>query len=195
MKSSLRLSLAFGGRKRSHLGLSNCSHLSKALARRSYLLRTVLAPGRRQFGIKVFKACCSLTQIGATSHTTNQLAPQAQFRPRAFEKCTALRHLNLELTEYDPITRKDACLSVVSCLAHHANSCFHLNVPDFCVERKGLWQDPICSAGWDSNGFSSTLELPFVFSFHKALTDNHVEAVVSRSVFQMGSTNTLWVSL
>ena len=64
--------------------------------------RAVLAPGCRQFGIKVFEACCSLTQIGATNHTTNQLAPQAQFRPRAFEKCTALRHLNLETTEYYP---------------------------------------------------------------------------------------------
>ena len=77
--------------------------------RRCYLLRAVLAPGCRQFGIKVFEACCSLTQIGATNHTTNQLAPQAQLRPRAFEKCTALRHLNLEMTEYDP-TNPKRCL-------------------------------------------------------------------------------------
>ena len=70
--------------------------------RRCYLLRAVLAPGCRQFGIKVFEACCSLTQIGATSHTTNQLAPQAQLRPRAFEKCAALRHLSLERTEHNP---------------------------------------------------------------------------------------------
>ena len=63
----------------------------------------------KQFGIKVFEACCSLTQIGATSHTTNQLAPQAQLQPRAFEKCTALRHLNLELAEYDP-TNPRRCL-------------------------------------------------------------------------------------
>ena len=83
--------------------------LQNGAFRRSYLLRTVLAPGRRQFGIKVFEACCSPTQIGATSHTTNQSAPQAQFRPRAFEKCTALRHLNLELTEYDP-TNPKRCL-------------------------------------------------------------------------------------
>ena len=69
---------------------------------RCYLLRAVTAPGCRQFGIKVFEACCSLTQIGATQHSDNQLAPQAQFRPRAFEKCTALRHLNMEQTEYDP---------------------------------------------------------------------------------------------
>ena len=80
--------------------------LQNGAFRRSYLLRTVLARGCRQFGIKVFEACCSLTQKGATSHTTNQLAPQAQFRPRAFETCTALRHLNLELTEYDPINPK-----------------------------------------------------------------------------------------
>ena len=70
---------------------------------------SVMAPGRRQFGIKVFEACCSLTQIGATNHTSNQLAPQAQLRPRAFEKCTALRHLNLERTEYDP-SNPNQCL-------------------------------------------------------------------------------------
>ena len=70
--------------------------------RRCYLLRAVLAPGCGQFGIKVFEACCSLTQIGTTSHTTNQLAPQAQLRPRAFEKCAALRHISLERTEHDP---------------------------------------------------------------------------------------------
>ena len=83
--------------------------LQRGVFRRCYLLRTVMAPGCRQFGIKVFEACCSLTQIGATNHTSNQLAPHAQFRPRAFEKCTALRHLNLERTEYDP-TNPNRCL-------------------------------------------------------------------------------------
>ena len=34
--------------------------------------------------------------------TVNQLAPQARFRPRAFEKCSALQQLNFERTEYDP---------------------------------------------------------------------------------------------
>ena len=43
-----------------------------------------------------------MVQIRDQSATTNQLAPQAQFRPRAFEKCSALRHLNFEQTEYDP---------------------------------------------------------------------------------------------
>ena len=33
----------------------------------------MLAPGCRQFGNKVFEACCSLTQVGATNHTANQL--------------------------------------------------------------------------------------------------------------------------
>ena len=42
----------------------------------------------------------------ATSHTINQLAPQAQLRPRAFEKCAALRHLGLERTEHDPTNPK-----------------------------------------------------------------------------------------
>ena len=76
--------------------------LRHGVFRRCHLLRAVTAPGRRQFGIKVFEACCSLTQIGATQHSDNQLAPQAQFRLRAFEKCTTLRHLNMEQTEYDP---------------------------------------------------------------------------------------------
>ena len=70
--------------------------------RRCYVLHAGTAPGCRQFGIKVFEACCSLTQIGATQHSHDPLAPQAQFRPRAFEKCTALRHLNMEKAEYDP---------------------------------------------------------------------------------------------
>ena len=70
--------------------------------RKCYLLRAVMAPGCRHFGIKVFEACCSLTQLGAAPHPGNQLAPQAQFRPRAFEKCTALRHLDMEQTEYNP---------------------------------------------------------------------------------------------
>ena len=83
--------------------------LRHGVFRRCYLLRAVMAPGRRQFGIKVFEACCSLTQIGATQHPSNQLAPQAQFRPRAFEKCTALRHLNIKKTEYDP-TNPNRCL-------------------------------------------------------------------------------------
>ena len=65
------------------------------------LLREVVAPGCRHFGVKAFEACCSLTQLGATHHPGNQLAPQAQFRPRAFQKCTALCHLNMEQTEYD----------------------------------------------------------------------------------------------
>ena len=82
--------------------------------RRCCVLRAVTAPGCKQFGIKVFEACCSLTQIGTTQHPDNLLAPQAQFRPRAFEKCTALRHLNMDKAEHDPHTRTDACLNVVS---------------------------------------------------------------------------------
>ena len=66
--------------------------------RRCPVLRTVIAPGCTQFGIQVFEACCSLTQIGATQHPDNLLAPQAQLRPRAFEGCTALRHLTLSHT-------------------------------------------------------------------------------------------------
>ena len=71
---------------------------------RCYALRRVqvLAPGCKQFGAQVFEECCSLLQIGINNDTTNQLAPQAELMPRAFHKCTALRQLNLELTECTP---------------------------------------------------------------------------------------------
>ena len=41
-------------------------------------------------------------KIGIGHDATNQLAPQAELMPRAFEKCTALRHLDLEKSEYNP---------------------------------------------------------------------------------------------
>ena len=65
------------------------------------------------FGRSVFEECCSLSQVGATV-ATNQLAPQAQVRPRAFEKCSALRQISFEKTEYDPANRHAACLRAVS---------------------------------------------------------------------------------
>ena len=77
------------------------------------------APGCKQFGIKVFEACCSLTQIGTTQHPDNLLAPQAQFRPRAFEGLTALRHLNMNKAEYDPA---------------HPNRC----LPECCFLEAGI---------------------------------------------------------
>ena len=70
--------------------------------RRNYVLRTVTAPGCKYFGLWVFEECYSLAQVGDQSTTVNQLAPQAQFRPRAFEKYSTLQELNFERTEYDP---------------------------------------------------------------------------------------------
>ena len=58
-------------------------------------LRVVIAPGCQYFGPKVFEECCSLTQIGVTQCPDNILAPQAQLRPRVFQRCTALQHLDL----------------------------------------------------------------------------------------------------
>ena len=69
---------------------------------RCYALRRVLAPGCRDFGAQVFEECVALLQVGINNDTTNQLAPQAELRPRAFHKCTALRQINLELSEYNP---------------------------------------------------------------------------------------------
>ena len=62
---------------------------------RCQVLRVVTAPGCKYFGAKVFEECCSLTQIGVTQCPANILAPQAQLRPRVFQGCTALHHLNL----------------------------------------------------------------------------------------------------
>ena len=76
--------------------------LQDGVFRRSYALRVVLAPGCKQFGRSVFEECCSLTQVGAAEDTINQLAPQAQVSPHAFERCSALRQVNFERTEWDP---------------------------------------------------------------------------------------------
>ena len=76
--------------------------LQTRVFRRCYALRAVLAPGCKQFGIQVFEECCSLVQIGTSEETANQLAPQAELMPRAIEKCTALRHLDLGQSEYNP---------------------------------------------------------------------------------------------
>ena len=76
--------------------------LQDGVFRRSYVLRTVRAPGCKQFGRSVFEERCSLSQVGATEDATNQPAPQAQVRPRAFEKCSALRQVSFETTEYNP---------------------------------------------------------------------------------------------
>ena len=83
--------------------------LQDGVFQRSYALRAVLAPGCKQFGRSVFEECCSLSQVGAAEDTTNQLAPQAQVSPHAFERCSALRQVSFEKTEVDP-TNLTRCL-------------------------------------------------------------------------------------
>ena len=83
-----------------HLASTVTSLQTRAFCR-CYALRRVLAPGCKDFGTQVFAECCSLLQVGIRNDTTNQLAPQAELRPRAFHKCTALRQLDLELSEYN----------------------------------------------------------------------------------------------
>ena len=48
-------------------------------------------------------------QVGTSEDTANQLAPQAELMPRAFEKCTALRHLDLGQSEHNT-TGRTRCL-------------------------------------------------------------------------------------
>ena len=51
-------------------------------------------------------------------------------------------------------------------------------MPDFRVEQESLWQYSISGAGWNSNGFRSSLEMPFVKCIYKTLTGNYVETVI-----------------
>ena len=77
--------------------------LQDGVFQRCYELRIVLVPGCKQFGRIVFEECCSLSQIGATEDTANLLAPNAQVSPHAFAGCLALRQLNFEKTEANPL--------------------------------------------------------------------------------------------
>ena len=72
-------------------------------------LRILTAPGCTHFGTKAFENCSSLTQIGMTQKPGNRLAPHAQLRPRVFQGCTALNHLDLGMSEGGP-ARPNRCL-------------------------------------------------------------------------------------
>ena len=76
--------------------------LQMRVFRRCYALRTVVAPGCRQFGVQAFEECCSLIHIGVSVGGINKLAPQAELMAQAFQKCTALQHIDMERTEYSP---------------------------------------------------------------------------------------------
>ena len=82
--------------------LDDADSLQTRVFSRCYALRRVLAPGCREFGAQVFKECVALLQVGMNNDTVKQLAPQAELGPRAFHKCTALRHISLELSEHGP---------------------------------------------------------------------------------------------
>ena len=86
-----------------HLDSAVTSLQARAFCR-CYALRRVLVPGCKEFGTQVFEECCSLLQVGIRNDASNQLAPQAELRPHAFQKCTALRQLDLELSEHYPIS-------------------------------------------------------------------------------------------
>ena len=93
--------------------------LQDGALRRCYVLHTVVGPGCKYFGLWVFEECYALAQIGDQGATVNQLAPQARFRPRAFEKCSTLQQLNFERTEHDPTD-------------------LHRDIPEGCLFEAGI---------------------------------------------------------
>ena len=105
-------------------------------------LRVVMAPGCQHFGPKVFEECCSLTRIGVTQCPDNILAPQAQLRPRVFQGCTALQHLNLGKEEQgstDPNrSLPDCCFLEAGIVALCLPSDFHRIGTAACVSCQQL---------------------------------------------------------
>ena len=81
-------------------------------------------------------------QIGAQGTAANQLAPQAQVRPRAFEKCSALRQISFEKTEYDPanLTRclPECCFLEAGIVSLHLPADFNWIGPAACELCKRL---------------------------------------------------------
>ena len=78
----------------------NCSPAQyRSLPERWRLPSNYVLHWGRYFGLWVFEERCALAQVGDQSQTCNQLAPQARFQTRAFEKCRTLQQLNIERTE------------------------------------------------------------------------------------------------
>ena len=63
-------------------------------------------------------------------------------------------------------------------LPYSPNACFCMNMPDLRVEREGLWQYSVSGATWNSYGFRSALEMPFVKRIYKTLSGNCVKTVI-----------------
>ena len=106
-----------------HLPETVVSLLHGALSR-CQVPRVVTVPDCKHFGTQVFEECCSQTQTGTAQCPGNVLAPQAQLRPRAFQGCTALRHLNLGMSGCGPA---------------YPNRC----LPDCCFVKKSVGSTPV----------------------------------------------------
>ena len=76
--------------------------LKEGAFRCCYVLHTVTAPGRIDFGCWAFEECHALAWVGDPDHSSNQLAPQAKLNVRTFEKCRTLRTIDLDRTRHDP---------------------------------------------------------------------------------------------
>ena len=109
-----------------HLPETVVSLLHGALSR-CQVPRVVTVPDCKHFGTQVFEKCCSQTQTGTAQCPGNVLAPQAQLRPRAFQGCTALRHLNLGMSGCGPAYPNrclpDCCFVKKKCGQHACAVC------------------------------------------------------------------------
>ena len=76
--------------------------LQEGAFRCCYVLHTVTAPGCIDFGCWAFEECHALAWVGDPGQRSNQLAPQARLKVRAFEKCRTLRTIGLQRTKYNP---------------------------------------------------------------------------------------------
>ena len=104
--------------------------------RRCYVLQAVTAPGWKQFGIKVFEACCSLTQIGTTHTLTTYWPPKRNFGLELLKGVRPMRYLNMGKAEYNPYPNR----SLPECCFLEAGIVSHSLPPDF------NWMEPAACA-------------------------------------------------
>ena len=74
-------------------------------------------------------------------------------------------------------------------LSYDAKACVNLRMPNLRDARKSLWQNFVCSAIRDSNGFCITFHLSLMFGLLKTWARDDSKTIVVRKVFHIGSTS------